>query len=54
MNRKSTYGLKLEQLADLFSIGIEEEESMDEICNDEKITQSSHKSVNSALQPDLL
>jgi hypothetical protein len=49
MNRKSTYGLKLEQLADLFSIGIEEEESMDEICDDERIAALLHDQLSAAL-----
>lgn len=49
MNRKSTYGLKLEQLADLFSVGIEEEESMDEICDDERIATLLHDQLNATL-----
>lgn len=52
MKRKSTYGLKLEQFADLFSIGMEEEEPMEEICDDERITTLLHNQLNDALPKD--
>jgi hypothetical protein len=53
MDKKSTYGLKLEQLADLFSIGIEKEDHMDDICDDEKIASLLNDQLATALPKGL-
>lgn len=48
-HKKSTYGLKLEQLADLFSIGIENANPVDGICDDERIADLLHDQLTTAL-----
>jgi hypothetical protein len=52
MNRKSTYGLKIEQLADLFSIGAEEENHVDDMGDDQAAGDLLHNQLTNTLPKD--
>jgi hypothetical protein len=52
MDNKSTYGLKLEQLADLFSIGADEENHMDDIGNDKAAADLLRNQLTGTLPKD--
>ncbi|MHC4543938.1 MAG: hypothetical protein ACYTDW_03690 [Planctomycetota bacterium] len=52
MDKKSTFGLKLEQLADLFSIGVEKADSTDGISDDKTIAGLLCGQLTSALPKD--
>lgn len=52
MDRKTTYGLEIEQLADLFSIGAKEENHVDDICDDETAASLLQKQLANTLPKD--
>jgi len=52
MNRKSTYGLKIEQLADLFSVGAEEENHVDDVGDDKAVGDLLRNQLTNTLPKD--
>ena len=52
MNRKSTYGLKIEQLAELFSLGVEEENHVDDMGDDQAAGDLLHNQLTGTLPRD--
>ena len=52
MSTKSTYGLELNQLADLFAIGADEGNRMDDTCDDEAAAGLLRSQLNSVLPKD--
>ena len=49
MTRKTTHGLKLQQLADLLSVGIDEADFVDKISDDETISELLHERLVKSL-----
>ena len=49
MDKKSTYGLTIDQLADLLSVGIDAANFLDEIKDDDNIAKLLHKRLISSL-----
>ena len=54
MDKKSTFGLKLEQLSDLFTVGIDNADPLDEACDDEEIADLLQNQLTAALPKDLV
>jgi len=54
MDKKSTFGLKLEQLADLFTVGIENADPVDETCDDEEMADLLQSQLTTELPKNLI
>jgi hypothetical protein len=54
MDKKSTFGLKLGQLADLFNVGIEKADPVDQACDDQEIADLLQSQLTTALPKDLV
>jgi len=54
MDKKSTFGLKLEQLANLFAVGVEKTVPLDDACDDREIADLLQSQLTTALPQDLV
>ena len=54
MDKKSTFGLKLEQLANLFAVGVEKTVTFDDACDDREIADLLQSQLTTALPKDLV